>query len=57
MRLLPFYGGGDIARICTKIMYYLTIVTINKCFELQNDMLKIIRIGTTTRIFPSISLS
>ena len=33
---------GSIAPICTKITYDLTIAIINKCFEFQNDWLKII---------------
>ena len=34
--------GGNIAPIRTKIIYDLTIAIINKCFEFQNDWLKII---------------
>ena len=39
-----FRQWGSIAPIHTKIIYDLTISIINKCFEFQNDCLKIIRI-------------
>ena len=40
----PTLYYGSIAPIHTKIMYDLTIATINKCFEFQNDWFKIIHI-------------
>ena len=36
-------GGGSIAPIHTKIIYELTLASINKCFEFKNDWLKTIR--------------
>ena len=44
--VFPPKGGvlGRILPIHRKVMYGLTIATINKYFEFQNDRLKIIRI-------------
>ena len=38
---------GHVSTTDTKIIYYLSIASINNCFEFQNDWLKIIRIGET----------
>ena len=48
--------GGSIAPIHTKIMYDLTIAIINKCFEFQNDWLKMIPIRYNCTQFSLIPL-
>ena len=34
-----------------KVIYYLTIAIVNKCFKFQNDSLKISALGTMVRSF------
>ena len=47
---------GSIAPIYTKNLYDLTIAIINKCFEFQNDWLKIIPVRYNCTQFCSIPL-
>ena len=48
--------GGGIAPTYLKIMYYLTIAIINKCFKFYDDWLKIICIRTIACNFCPIPL-